>query len=115
MTIRELVDAGLILIEPGRQLTAANAQELMGAVQSVPRGAAPVIVVNMEHVGVVDSAGIGSMVKAQKHVQAVGGTLCLAGLQPQIHRMFQMMNLHHVFEIFETVELARKQFSARGA
>ncbi len=113
MTIRELADAGLILIEPDGHLTLTNAQELMRAVQSVPRGAAPVIVVNMEHVGVVDSAGIGAMVKAQKYVRAIGGTLCLAGLRPEIHRMFQMMNLHHVFEMFETVELVRKQFSTR--
>lgn len=113
MTIQELTDAGMILIEPGSRLTLANAQELLRAVQALPRGAAPVIVVNMEHVGVVDSAGIGSMVKAQKHVQAVGGALCLAGLRPEIHRMFQMMNLHRVFEMFENVELARKQFSTR--
>ena len=113
MTIRELTDADLMVIEPGKRLTLANAQELISAVQSLPRGVAPTIVVNMEHVEVVDSAGIGSMVKAQKYIQGIGGTFCLASLRPEIRRMFQMMNLHQVFEMYETVELARKHFSAR--
>lgn len=87
MTIRELTDADLMVIEPGKRLTLANAQELISAVQSLPRGVAPTIVVNMEHVEVVDSAGIGSMVKAEVHSGHWGNILpreSAAGNSPDV-------------------------------
>lgn len=111
ITIEERAESGILILEPGERLTLEHGEELLTAIQSATREYAPVVVVNLHNTRTVDSTGIGVLVKSLKHLSSVGGRLCLAGLRPEILRTFQLMNLHQVFEIFDTVDLACKRYT----
>lgn len=111
MTIEEHAHSGILILDPGERLTLEHGEELLTAIQSATREYAPIVVVNLHNTRVVDSMGIGVLVKSLKHVSSVGGRLCLAGLRPELLRTFQLMNLHHVFEMFESVDLACKHYT----
>jgi anti-anti-sigma factor len=67
----------------------------------------------MAATSVLDSSGVGMLVNARKHIQALNGDLALAALRPEVYRMLQLMNLHQLFDIFETEALAEKHLAAR--
>jgi anti-sigma B factor antagonist len=113
IAIREHVDSGVTIIEPGSRLTLQNAQELLKAVEAIPTTIAPSVIVNMEQTSIVDSSGIGALVQVMKHVRRMNGGFALAVLRPEILRSFRLMNLHQVFDIYETEALARQQLIER--
>ena len=113
ISVRELEDLDVTVIEPGNRLTMDNASELLKIVQALPSSVVPAIVVSMKATTVVDSSGVGALVNAKKHVQKVNGRLVLADLRPEIARMFKLMNLHEVFAMYETEELALREMSFR--
>jgi anti-sigma B factor antagonist len=107
ISVVEIADAGITLVEPDERLTLENAHELLHVVKTASASLAPTVIVNMERTAIVDSSGVGALVKAMKLVQGVSGKFALAGLRPELHRTFQLMNLHQVFDIYETETLAR--------
>ena len=113
ISVRELADVGIVVIEPGVRLTLSNAHEFVRIVQTVPVGFGPSVIVNLEQTVAVDSAGVGALVNARNHIKKVSGSFALAGLRPEIQRTFQLMNLYQVFDIYEDEVLARKHMIAR--
>jgi anti-sigma B factor antagonist len=113
IAVHEVVESGVVVIEPGSRLTLENAGELLKIVQGVAPAIRPSVVVNMATTTVLDSSGVGTLVNARKHVQALNGHFALAELKPEVYRMLQLMNLHQLFDIFETEALAEKHCAAR--
>ena len=112
IAVREIADAGLFIIEPGPRLTLENAQELLRIVRGTATAIAPSVIINMAKTSTLDSSGVGMLVNSFKHVQRLKGNFALVELQPEVLRMLQLMNLHQLFDIYETEGLARKQFTA---
>jgi anti-sigma B factor antagonist len=113
IAVDEIADAGITIIEPGKRLTSENANEFLRIVQTAPTTFAPAVIVKLGQTTLIDSAGVGALVKALKHVKEVSGRFVLAELRPEIHRAFQLMNLNQVFDIYETEALARASLTAR--
>lgn len=66
------------------------------------------IVVNLEGVNYVDSAGLGSLIEAHRLIKAKGGHLKLANLGPNFKRALEIARLLPIFETFpsETAAVA---------
>jgi anti-sigma B factor antagonist len=54
----------------------------------------------------INSAALGYLVKAYKHLQAEGGELALCSVQPAIATILEMTQLDQVFPVFATEEEA---------
>lgn len=52
----------------------------------------------------MDSAGIGVIVGRYKAATAMGGTVCLAALKPQVERIVRLAAIDKVVPVFESVE-----------
>lgn len=113
ISVREHMDAGVTVVEPGPRLTLVHAQEILDAILAVPVAISPTIIVNLERTTIIDSSGIGTLVNAMKHIRSMKGNLVLAGLRPEILRSFRLMNLHQVFDIYDSEALARQQLNGR--
>ena len=61
------------------------------------------VLINMENVPYIDSAGLGTLVSALKTARERGGNVWLAGLTPQVKMVVELTRLHFVFEIFDSV------------
>ena len=62
------------------------------------------IILDVEGLKMVDSAGLGSMISAMISVQRKGGGLCLAHVGGEVARVVKSMQLHRVFVVYDTVE-----------
>lgn len=66
----------------------------------------PSVLINLENVPYIDSAGLGTLVSALKTARERGGNVWLAGLTPQVKMVVELTRLHFVFEVFDSVEKA---------
>ena len=64
------------------------------------------IVLDLEHVSAIDSAGIGEMVSSYTTVTRQGGKLALLKLSPKINDILQVTQLITVFDIYDSEEEA---------
>ena len=62
----------------------------------------PLLVVNMEQVGFMDSSGLGTLVELLKWTRRNEGKLRLVGLTQGVRNIFEISRLESVFEICET-------------
>src|ERR1700694_826249 len=60
------------------------------------------VVFDLTQVKRLDSSGLGSIVACLKHLRTAGGDLKLCGLSKQIRTLFELVRMHHVFDIFNT-------------
>jgi len=64
------------------------------------------IVVNLEHVNYVDSAGLGALIEAHRKIKAQGGRLKLSNLRPNFKQALEMAKLLPIFETSSTESAA---------
>lgn len=60
------------------------------------------MVFDLTQVRQLDSSALGSLVACLKHLRTAGGDLKLCGLSKQIRTLFELVRMHHVFDIFNT-------------
>ena len=64
------------------------------------------LVVNLEHVAVMNSAGLGVLIMAQDTIKKRGGKIKLTNLQPLMLDIFSRMRLDTLFEMYDTIDEA---------
>jgi anti-anti-sigma factor len=64
------------------------------------------LVVDLERVPFLDSAGLGALVGALKHARARNAVLALAGLQPPVERVLQITGLDRTFPLHASADEA---------
>lgn len=62
------------------------------------------MILDMEQIQYLSSAGLGRLVSLLKKAMSGGGFMHLARLRPEIRELFDVMRLTQIFKIFETVE-----------
>ena len=70
------------------------------------------IVVVLARVPMVDSSGIGSLIRCHSAVAAAGGHLKVVGINDTVRQAFKVTRLDHVFELHETEASALSSFSS---
>ena len=68
------------------------------------------IVLNLDEISYVDSAGIGELVSSYTSVVNGGGKLKLLNLSSKTHRLLTVTKLLTVFDVFDSEEAAIKSF-----
>jgi anti-sigma B factor antagonist len=66
------------------------------------------VIVDMQAVDQLDSAGLGALVAAAQQVRDQGGDLCFACLCKRPRLVFEITRSYKVFDIYETVEEAQR-------
>ena len=64
------------------------------------------LIIDLEHVAVMNSAGLGVLIMAQDTIKKRGGKIKLTHLQPLMHEIFARMRLDTLFEIYDSVDEA---------
>lgn len=90
---------GIYVLELSGRL--ALGDESMGfrtTVENLLSGGVTKIVVNLEHVNYVDSAGLGSLIEAHRKTKAKGGRLKICNLGPKFKQALELARLMPIFE-----------------
>lgn len=64
------------------------------------------VVLDLSDINFMDSTGLGAMLSCLRAMKAKGGSLRVASLTPEVRRLFDMVMMDRVFEIFPNVDSA---------
>jgi anti-sigma B factor antagonist len=91
-----------VLTLTGRLVLGPESIGLRTTIDSLLSSGAARIVVGLEHVNSVDSAGIGALIEIQRKTKAKGGRLILANLGPKLRQALEIARLLPIFETYAT-------------
>lgn len=87
-----------ILTLKGRLVLGVESNGLRTVIDDLLSSGATRIVVGLEHVDYVDSAGLGALIETHRKTKAKGGRLVLANLGPKLKRALEIAGLLAIFE-----------------
>jgi anti-sigma B factor antagonist len=91
-----------LLTLKGRLVLGLESNGLRTTVDNLLSSGATRIVVNLEHVNSVDSAGLGSLIEIHRKTKAKDGRLMLTNLGPKLRQALEIARLLTIFETFAT-------------
>jgi len=99
-------DGLCIITVPDARIDAAVAIEFKDAMRGVIEDAPERLVLDLTAVEFIDSSGLGAIVASMKMLNGERA-LALAGLTPTVAKVFKLTRMDTVFDIYDTVDLAR--------
>jgi anti-sigma B factor antagonist len=110
MTTRE-VDGVTVVALDGRIVLGEESNALREKIKSLIAEGKKKIVLNMENVTFIDSAGLGTLVAAHHSVKTQGASLRLCHLGAKFQEVLQITKLLTVFDVYNTEAEAVASFS----
>ena len=101
ITQREMNGIYLLALR-GRLILGEESSGFRATVDNLLSSGARKIVVNLEHVHFVDSAGLGALIEAHRKTKAQGGRLRLSNLGPKFKQALELARLLTIFETSPT-------------
>lgn len=113
MQIEERPNGDVLILDLKGKLTLGEGDELLkDKVNSLIQQGYRKLLLNLEGVPYVDSAGLGEIVRTYTTVSRQGGKLKLLNLTKRIEDLLSITKLLTVFETFESEQEAVKSFSS---
>ncbi len=113
MEIAERVVEGVTVLDLKGKMTLGEGDELLkDKINSLLANSRKKLVLNLEGVPYIDSAGLGEIVRTYTTVSRQGGSLKLLNLTKRIEDLLAITKLLTVFETFDTEAEAINSFSA---
>lgn len=110
ITNREVDGIAIVQME-GRIVLGEESNALRESVKTLLADNKKKIVMNMDNVTYIDSAGLGTLVAAFHSARAQGAVLKLANLGSKFQEVLQVTKLMTVFEVFDSEAAAVQSFS----
>lgn len=111
MEIAERVVEGVTILDLKGKMTLGEGDELLkDKINSLLANSRKKLVLNLEGVPYIDSAGLGEIVRTYTTVSRQGGSLKLLNLTKRIEDLLSITKLLTVFETFDTEAEAIKSF-----
>jgi anti-sigma B factor antagonist len=101
-----------ILALRGRLVLGQESSGLRTTVNNLLSSGVTRLVINLEHVNYVDSAGLGALIEAHRTTKAQGGRVKLSNLGPKFKEALQVVRLIDMFETFPTEAAAVASFGS---
>jgi anti-anti-sigma factor len=97
ITQREMNGVYLLALK-GRLVLGDESSGLLTTVDNLLASGATRMVINLEQVNYVDSAGLGALIEMHRKTRAKGGGLKLCHLRPNLKQALEMAKLLPIFE-----------------
>jgi anti-sigma B factor antagonist len=113
MQIEERVVGGVTILDLSGKMTLGEGDELLREkIASLVNAGQKNLLLNLDGVPYIDSAGLGEMVRSYTTVSRLGGKLKLLNLTKRIEDLLSITKLLTVFETFESEAEAIQSYSA---
>ena len=113
MQIEERVEGDVTILDLKGKMTLGEGDELLkDKVNSLVSQGQKKLVLNLEGVPYIDSAGLGEIVRTYTTVSRQGGKLKLLNLTKRIEDLLIITKLMTVFEVYEAEQEALKSFGS---
>ena len=107
MELNILVDrggAGVVTLSAVGRINQENHEQFDKAIREVLSGSVKTLVFDMRGVEYISSAGVGVVVKAKASMAEKKGEVAMVNLQPQVERVFEIIQLLPMLNVFANVE-----------
>ena len=101
ITQREMNGIYLLALN-GRLVLGQESSGLLTMIDNLLASGSARIVINLEHVNYVDSAGLGALIEAHRKTKAQGGRLKLSNIGPNFKQALEVARLLTIFETCPT-------------
>ena len=95
---------GIVTVSPEGSIDANTSSTLESEVRRILAGNVKTLILDMAGVDFISSAGIGAVTKAKVTLKRQGGDLAMINVQPQVIKVFEIMRLKSVLNVFESTE-----------
>ena len=113
MQIEERVVGGVTILDLSGKMTLGEGDELLREkIASLVNAGQKQLLLNLDGVPYIDSAGLGEIVRTYTTVSRQGGKLKLLNLTKRIEDLLSITKLLTVFEVYDTEAEAIQSFSA---
>jgi anti-anti-sigma factor len=109
ITQREMNGIYLLALK-GRLVLGQESSGLLTMIDNLLASGATRIVINLEQVNYMDSAGLGALIETHRKTKAKGGSLKLCHLGPKLRQALEMARLLPIFETSPTEAAAVASF-----
>ena len=110
MTDSEVGGTSVVMLD-GRIVLGEESQALRQKLKSLIAEGNKKIILNMDNIKYIDSAGLGILVAAHVTAKLEGASLILSNLGTKFQEILQITKLVTVFQVFNTEEAAVASFS----
>jgi anti-sigma B factor antagonist len=112
--VRHVGDVAIVDLA-GRITLGEGSGMLRGAIKDLVASGQKNILLNLEQVTYLDSAGLGEMVGSYASITNAKGTVRLLHPQAKVHDLLQITKLYTVFQAFDDEAEALRSFAAAAA
>jgi anti-sigma B factor antagonist len=105
------VDGVAVVWLDGRVVLGEETGALRDKVKSLIAEGNKKVILNMNNVTLIDSAGLGALVAAYTSTKSGGASLCLCHLGTKFNELLQITRLITIFEVYKTQEDAINSFA----
>ena len=109
ITQREVNEIYILALN-GRLVLGQESSGLRAMIDNLLSSGTTRIVINLEQVNYVDSAGLGALIEMHRKTKAKGGGLKLCNLRPNLRQALEIARLLPIFEISPTEIAALASF-----
>jgi anti-sigma B factor antagonist len=109
LTNREVNGVSVVALE-GRIVLGEESNALREKVKSLLAGGKKNIVLNMDNVTYIDSAGLGTLVASHHSAKTQGAALKLSNLGSKFQEVLQVTKLLTVFDVYDSETAAIRSF-----
>lgn len=96
--------AGCFTVSPEGSIDTGTSMILEKEIDSLLKKKPKAIVLDMQGVGFMSSAGVRVVFKTKRCIEEIGGVLTIVNLQPQIKKVFDIINALPSLQVFESIE-----------
>ena len=109
MEIATRKEGGAMVVSVTGRIDAVTAPEFEKGLSALIAGGDMVLLLNLNDLEYISSAGLRSILSTAKQLKATGGTLLFCGLKGPVKDVFKISGFGSIFKIFETEEEALRQ------
>ena len=106
ISVRKDVHPSAIVVEPHGDVDMAQSPALRATLRDVQRDRPAWLIVNLEQVGYMDTAGLATLVEAMRTAKGHSGTMILCNMQDKVRAIFEIAQLHQFFKIVDSLDEA---------
>ena len=102
----EKKEKGVFMVTLDGSLDSDTYMDLENEIQPILEQSPKVMMFDMKDVEYISSMGIGVILTTQKAVKKAGGSIIMINMQPQIKKVFEIVEALPSFNIFESIDEA---------
>lgn len=103
------------IIKVGGYIDTTTSSELERALDSLLKQGRFFIIVDLGNVDYISSAGWGIFISEIKSIRENGGDLKLVRMVPDVYEIFELLEFHHILDVYDTVDEAINKFESLEA